>query len=74
MLFTKFRQGRNPYKNYEQVGSWLPSKKPKFKNKISGEVVTLWDISGEEVTYKKSCGSMRKTTRGNFLTQFTRAF
>lgn len=60
------------FKNYENVGAWLPSNKPLFKNRLTREVVTLWKLEGDTVWYKKPCGKLKQTTRGVFAVQFFR--
>lgn len=62
----------SPFKNYENVGDWLPSNKPLFKHRLTREVVTLWKLEGDIVWYKKSCGKLKQTTRGAFAAQFFR--
>lgn len=62
----------SPFKNYEKVGDWLPSNKPRFKHRLTREVVTLWKLEGDTVWYMKSCGKLKKTTRGAFAAQFFR--
>ena len=59
------------FESYKNVESWLPSNRPKFKSILTGNIVTLEKVSEDgTVTYRKSCGSLRTTSRASFYNEY----
>lgn len=70
-LFTG-RNKKNPLENYAHVRDWLPSRRPRFKNLLTREEVTLLDVTDDEVIVLRHCGSTRRIRKGTFVNTYKR--
>ena len=58
--------------NYTHVRDWLPSRRPRFKNLLTREEVTLLDVTDNEVVVLRHCGSTRRIRKGTFVNAYKR--
>lgn len=45
-------------KKFAKVHQWLPSRRPTYKNILTGNVVVLEKVGDQTVTLRRSCGKL----------------
>lgn len=57
-------------KQFAQVNSWLPSRRPKYKDTRTGIIYTLDKVDGYTIWLRKACGRSLAVTSTTFEKYF----
>ena len=71
-LFKFFR--KKPWtETYAKVENWMPSSRPKFRNKITGQTYTLSKVNLDgSVVLQASCGKTSRKSKPDFERNYIR--
>lgn len=51
---------------YAQVHTWIPSRRPTYKNTLTGTEVVLDKVGDQTVTLRRSCGKVEQISWHSF--------
>jgi len=59
-------KGEHWSKKFAKVHTWIPSRRPTYKNTLTGNVVVLDKVCDQTVTLRRTCGKVEQISWHSF--------